>query len=111
SQRHSLALPDGFAVGENPQALRPSDHLLQPLRSLAQGGCAGSTAGGNLQSLGWRHHHDRRNLCPCSPARGPGKNGLSTMAAWVVSVGWGSLARSTRSSTRKPSVTLCLTGG
>jgi len=47
----SPALPDGFAVGENPRALRPADHLLQPLLSLAQGGRAGSTAGGNLQSL------------------------------------------------------------
>jgi len=46
-----MALPDGFAVGENPRALRHADHLLQPLLSLAQGGCAGSTAGRNLQSL------------------------------------------------------------
>lgn len=38
---YPLAVPDGLSLGGNPGALWSADHLLQPLRPLAESRCLG----------------------------------------------------------------------
>lgn len=56
-------------------ALRPTHHLLQPLRSLAKGRRLGSTDGRRQRRLRWANPDDRQHVNPGAPTGGDGKKG------------------------------------